>query len=325
MINETTNRNGFETSEPWEASGRLPATPPRDELEALHAKIDALTETVGRIDRRREELEELVEDLMPAVNGAMVLLRDRLDLLDRSGAWANGRGALAAAETALTALDPHDLEALAESTPELLRTLRVSTAPEITGLADRLAESLAEARHGPAPSLWQLGRSARSPRVRRGMGVALTLLRALGEGSRGASVPPPPRRRVARGPGNTTGASCQTPVGVATPSPVAGSISAADGSNWELDADGFLADSTTWSRDFGEAVAVQEGLALTDVHWTVLDFVRQDGAGAGSAPGVRRIVAETGIAQKELYRLFPGGPARLAARIAGLKKPKSCV
>jgi tRNA 2-thiouridine synthesizing protein E len=40
---------------------------------------------------------------------------------------------------------------------------------------------------------------------------------------------------------------------------------------------------------------------------------------------MRRIAKNSGIDMKSLYQLFPRGPGKLAARIAGLPKPKSCV
>ncbi|MEJ2541410.1 MAG: TusE/DsrC/DsvC family sulfur relay protein [Gemmatimonadota bacterium] len=309
------------------AGGVSPApTPPSDDLAALHAKIDHLAAAVNKLDRRREELEELIEDLLPAVNGAMLLARDRLDALDRSGAWHNGAGALQAVETALTVVDPAELDALALALPELLRTARLLATPQITELAPRLLEALDEAQHGPAPTVRSLMRSARAPRTRRGMQVALSLLRALGSGTPAApttvAMPAPAPRRPSPAPIAPPGAS--PPVACGTPSAAPGVLTVGERS-LVLDPDGNLHDPADWTREVAEAFAAQAGLELGDVHWTVLDFVRKDGAASGAAPGIRRIVAETGVPQKELYRLFPGGPAVLAARLAGLKKPKSCV
>lgn len=293
-------------------------------LEDLHAKIDQLTSAVEKLDRRREELEELVEDLLPAVNGAVLLARDRLDRLERSGAWSHGGAVLEATETALTVLDPDDLNALALSLPELLRTARLLTGPEITELAPRFLDAVHQAHHGPAPTLRSLIKTARTPRTRRGMQVALSLLKALGSGT-GATptalpAPAPRRSRPAAPPASP---GCPTPQ-VASSGAAPGVLRTED-RELALNADGNLLDPAAWDRGVAEAFADQAGLELTDAHWTVLDFVRKDGAASGSAPGIRRIVAETGVTQKELYGLFPGGPALLAARFAGLEKPKSCV
>lgn len=331
MSAETTIQNGTRRVPEW---GFTPAVadaerPPED-LAALHAKIDRLTAAVDRIDRRREELEELVEDLMPAVNGAVLLARDRLERADRSGAWAHGSEVLQAVETALAGLDPEDLHALAAATPELVRTARTLTAPEITEMAPRLLHAMHEAQRGPAPGLWTLFKRARAARTRRGMGAALALLRGLGEGTGHAPTPvesPRPARPAPQRARTASPSVCEAPTArsvVAGPAPVAGALEVG-GRTVALDADGNLHDPAAWNRQVAERFAAEAGLTLTDAHWKVLDFVREDGAASGAAPGMRRIVAETGVTQKELYTLFPGGPGVLAARLAGLKKPKSCV
>ncbi len=307
--------------EPWEATERLDR-----ELAALNEKLDRLTATAELLDRRRDEMEELVEDLMPAVNGMMLQLRDRLDHMDRSGAFANGIGALEAAETALAGLDPQDLEALALAVPALLRAARTLATPQITGLVTDFASELQEAHHGPPPTLRQLLRTARAPRVRRGMQVALGMLRALGAGNGAAPAPvraAPPVRRVTPSPERAPIRAPAARGAVRPPAPV-GALQVGDRS-LALDADGGLADPGQWDREVAQVLAAQAGVTLTDAHWSVLDFVRKEGEDSGAAPGIRRIVAETGISQKELYGLFPGGPAILAARLAGLEKPKSCV
>ena len=98
------------------------------------------------------------------------------------------------------------------------------------------------------------------------------------------------------------------------------------GSAVELTDEGFLVDSSQWTREIAEAIAAETGVApLTDEHWQVIDFCRQDAEREGQAPGLRRISKQSGVGMKELYRLFPKGPGKLAARVAGLPKPKSCV
>lgn len=92
-----------------------------------------------------------------------------------------------------------------------------------------------------------------------------------------------------------------------------------------LNDDGFMTDPQQWTPEIAEEMAQRAGIALTDRHWTVIEFVRRDAAEKGTAPGLRRITAETGVPTKELYQLFPKGPGILAAKISGWPKPKSCV
>ncbi len=92
-----------------------------------------------------------------------------------------------------------------------------------------------------------------------------------------------------------------------------------------VDADGFMINKQEWTRDIAEAIAASVGLQLTERHWKVIDFCRADAAATGEPPGLRRIAQGAEVPIKELYQLFPKGPGILAAKIAGLTKPKSCV
>lgn len=97
------------------------------------------------------------------------------------------------------------------------------------------------------------------------------------------------------------------------------------GTTVELNNEGFMMDAGQWSRAIGEAIAAELGLTLTERHWEVIDFARKDFADKGVSPGLRRIAANTSVDMKELYKLFPKGPGKLVARLAGLPKPKSCL
>ncbi len=93
----------------------------------------------------------------------------------------------------------------------------------------------------------------------------------------------------------------------------------------EVNDDGFLVQASQWTPEVAQGIAVELGLTLTDAHWKVLHFCREDAARQGQPPGLRRITQVAGVPTKELYQLFPKGPGKLAARIAGLPKPQGCV
>lgn len=94
----------------------------------------------------------------------------------------------------------------------------------------------------------------------------------------------------------------------------------------EVDAEGFLTQSAAWTRDVAAAIAAEAGIpALGEKHWRVIDYARSDTAAQGQSPGPRRIVAGSGVTMKELYELFPKGPGKLVARVAGVPKPKACL
>ena len=98
------------------------------------------------------------------------------------------------------------------------------------------------------------------------------------------------------------------------------------------DENGFLKETEDWSDDIAEAFAAQEGIALTDAHWEVLLLLRAFFLAFGDSPANRALVnytkQELGVDKGNslyLMRLFPGSPARVGSRIAGLPKPKNCL
>ena len=98
------------------------------------------------------------------------------------------------------------------------------------------------------------------------------------------------------------------------------------GASVDVDTDGFLVDAEQWSKGIAQAIADEVGVgALGEKHWQVIEFCRTDAKEQGQSPGLRRISKMSGVAMKELYQLFPKGPGKLAAMVAGLPKPKACI
>ncbi len=94
----------------------------------------------------------------------------------------------------------------------------------------------------------------------------------------------------------------------------------------ELTDEGFFVDPELWTDDMAPELAHREGIdELTDAHWTVLRFMRKEYAEKGTGPTVRMLGKTSGVSVKELYQLFPKGPAKVAARIAGIPKPRGCI
>lgn len=92
------------------------------------------------------------------------------------------------------------------------------------------------------------------------------------------------------------------------------------------DADGHLANKDEWNEKVAEDLAKEEGIEkLTDRHWLVINYMRKEFSEKGDAPSIRKLTKESGVDTKELYALFPKGPAKKSAKIAGLPKPKGCI
>ena len=98
------------------------------------------------------------------------------------------------------------------------------------------------------------------------------------------------------------------------------------GKSLELDADGHLAHGSDWNESVAAALAAQEGIPeLTERHWAVIRYMRNEFQKNGQAPSIRKLTKESGVDTKELYALFPKGPAKKAAKIGGLPKPVGCI
>lgn len=94
----------------------------------------------------------------------------------------------------------------------------------------------------------------------------------------------------------------------------------------EVDAEGFLQRPEQWTEEMADEIAAQNGIdELTDRHRQVVDFMRRTYLETGSAPSIRTLGKVSGVPIKELYQLFPKGPAKLAAKIAGIPKPRGCI
>lgn len=94
----------------------------------------------------------------------------------------------------------------------------------------------------------------------------------------------------------------------------------------ELTDDGFFVDPEQWNEEMVPELARREEIEeLTDSHWTVIRFMRAQYLEKGTGPTVRVLGKTSGVPVKELYQLFPKGPAKEAAKIAGIPKPRGCI
>ena len=98
------------------------------------------------------------------------------------------------------------------------------------------------------------------------------------------------------------------------------------GTSVDLDAEGFFTDPSQWTEEMAEEIARESGISpLTDRHWQVIRFMRETYLSTGSAPSIRTLGKASGVPIKELYQLFPKGPAKLAAKVGGIPKPRGCI
>lgn len=99
-----------------------------------------------------------------------------------------------------------------------------------------------------------------------------------------------------------------------------------NGQTVELDEDGFLVKLDQWTEDVARYLAKEEGVdELNEDHWKIINYLKGYFAEYGIAPMVRKMTKESGYSLKEIYDLFPSGPAKGACKVAGLPKPTGCV
>ena len=99
-----------------------------------------------------------------------------------------------------------------------------------------------------------------------------------------------------------------------------------EGIMYEVDRKGFLQTPERWNEGIAKAFAALEGVTeLTEDHWKAINYLRSYYVENGICPMIRRLVKETGLTLKQLWTLFPNGPADSACKWAGVARPTGCV
>ena len=97
------------------------------------------------------------------------------------------------------------------------------------------------------------------------------------------------------------------------------------GQDVEVDAEGYMVDMNQWNGEIAKAIAAELGIhELNEQQWAVLNWLREQHS-QGVELNIRK-VGNSGIVDiKQFYQLFPNGPLKNASKIAGLRKPTSCL
>lgn len=98
-----------------------------------------------------------------------------------------------------------------------------------------------------------------------------------------------------------------------------------DGIELEADDQGYLIEAN-YSDAAARAIAAAEDVELTDAHWDVIAYLRDSYREHGHSPNFRAMLKDLqginpAVDSKYLYDLFPLGPAKQGARLAGLPQP----
>ncbi|MXW53961.1 MAG: TusE/DsrC/DsvC family sulfur relay protein [Gammaproteobacteria bacterium] len=98
-----------------------------------------------------------------------------------------------------------------------------------------------------------------------------------------------------------------------------------------IDAEGFLIDSSAWTREFALETATQLGISLTDDHWNVLQTVRDFYLRTGVSPSMRPLVnlvrnVDPCLASSiVLAQMFTSKTSKVVAQLSGIPKPSDCL
>jgi tRNA 2-thiouridine synthesizing protein E len=99
-----------------------------------------------------------------------------------------------------------------------------------------------------------------------------------------------------------------------------------NGLKLDVDEDGFIQNPEVWNEQVALALASTDGVSeLTENHWKVINYIREYFKQYQIAPMIRKMTKETGFPLREIFDMFPSGPANGACKVAGLPKPTGCV
>ncbi len=98
-----------------------------------------------------------------------------------------------------------------------------------------------------------------------------------------------------------------------------------NGKTIETDGNGNLVNYTDWDEEVAKALAQAEGIELTQDHWDVINYLREEYVDNGNNQPMERVILKEmskrwgrKISSKDLYKLFPNAPSKQGNRVAGL-------
>jgi TusE/DsrC/DsvC family sulfur relay protein len=308
--------------------------------------LAVLTQQVGRLVEQQESQREFLREMNPIFREMMDAATTTLGSMESKGYFAFGKELLEVGRHVVEHYSAQDVRALGEAVVSILDTVRALTQPQVLRVAQDAAQVVQSAHNVEPLGLVGMVRATRNPDVQQGMAVLMDIMAHVGRAAQAletakANSPAQQRReRLAqatqprkKGALGIERAQARPPVASAPlPPPAACAVPAASPApaaavvdGVAFTADGHLVDAQAWSRELAQRLALTLGVDLTDAHWKVLSFCREDFLKTQVSPNVRRITQGTGLSTKDLYVLFPKAPARTAAKIAGVPKPAGCL
>ena len=326
----------------------------QDPAARLEAKLDALLAHVERIEKRQRALDELMELAIPMARVALDGLSERFGEMERAGWFAVGQELFRVADRIVRSYSAEDVRRLGDQVVGILDTVRNVTQPDVLALVNDVAGAVHGADEQDPKGMWGLMRAGKDPDVRKGFGVMVGMLKQVGRaadriGQMGAEPPPvrlaayqgkdgkgpaawvkhlAPRRRVqevAAAPAPAPAAPLPPGAACSTVAPKKAAFAGNPALPTGYGLDGFISDPALWKRESAMQLAELMSLPLSEAHWHIIDWAREEYVAAQASPNIRRISQGSGVAIRDLYALFPGKPGVLVAMLAGIPKPGGCL
>lgn len=292
-------------------------------LAAIEERLAANQAALDELLARSRGQQDFIDELRPIAMSMMRVGQERLGAIEQRGYLTLARSAARVLDRVATSYTAEDVDALGESVVAILDTVRAVTQPEILALVQEGAESLEEAEKATPIGVVGLARASGDVNVQKGLGVLVAGLRHLGRASRVLGKKARGLRAPAEAAPETHHPAVAPPLSVpptfepSAPFPTLHGL--------VFDGEGFLVDSSTWTREAAEAIAADLGLHLSERHWVAIATARHLFEECGKSPNIRSLTSSCDIGTKELYQLFPQSPGKTVARIAGITKPVGCL
>ncbi len=155
-----------------------------EDMMALVKRLARNTHNIEYLLDQVESLTDLAHDAAPIVNEGFSTAVDVMDQFERKGYFSFAKQGAYVFDNVVSSFTPDDVRQLGDNVVTILNTVKSMTQPEIMGTVQNLTGRMRQAElapDAPPPSVFGLLRQLRDPQVRRGMGVTLTMLKAIGE------------------------------------------------------------------------------------------------------------------------------------------------
>lgn len=155
-----------------------------EDMLALVKRLARNTHNIEYLLDQIESLTDLAQDAAPIVNEGFSTVVDVMDQFERKGYFSFAKQGAYVFDNVVSSFTPDDVRQLGDNVVTILNTVKSMTQPEIMTTVQHLTGQMSKADMAPQetpPSMFALLRQLRDPQVRRGMGVTLTMLKAIGE------------------------------------------------------------------------------------------------------------------------------------------------